>query len=781
MFHNSLIINGKKYPKIFCDIPKNAYLCVLKLKKMNDIITQELKKRGLKKIPYQVDYLTNPIYISPKEVVVLAAGTSAGKTKTTILKLELFYKVKSNKNKITLIVPASKTILRDNFEDDLDIMNEQHKLSFDYRVVKDKKEIESALRDKIQVIICLPQTLIKNHKLLPNLEMFVLDEAHQWYFKKTIQNILKHTKPKQTSLLTGTPSRFIERGGFLFKFVPVMELFELGLVSNVKMEVVSSSYDFKRTDWLGTFGSLREGKTNSKKQAEDALLSVCNEMIKKLKNPIKGLHSINNITSNGVGKLFNSLNKTIIYTHSRKQATNFYNTLNTNKDLSGKVLLSHSENDKNSEEFKKFQKNPEYLILIAVDRGRLGFNMPELFNIVDFTMTQSLDMLLQMYGRLLRKSDVNPNKTKIYFKVSTKNTADYFVDLMTAMLCLTNLEWYSKYNGKNMGGIRIPKVLNGRRTNTKSNTSSGGSTTTNRRTRPYISIEQLGIPLDLNFFKQDIFHSSNSLFDTVAWTTLDDVRKEFLGLKIDNEKINYVNLFKNEKISTARDWESKYKALSDKNNVRYSSSPWTKFNQSAQEFFDECFPENTFYNDKQGYINLIKKENFKGNKDWLDNYKELSQRDSKVYHSLPWNLYNQTVGQFFDECYPDRVPYNNKKGYFNLLKSENITTSHQWINKYKELKERDNINYQAGPWKIFKQSIPDFFNECFLVRNGAYSKPEYFNLLKKENITSSKKWAKKRLELKQRDSKDYLCHPWKIFKQTNIQFFDECFPNRNKK
>jgi hypothetical protein len=33
MFHNSLIINGKKYSKIFCDIPNNPYLCVLKLKK----------------------------------------------------------------------------------------------------------------------------------------------------------------------------------------------------------------------------------------------------------------------------------------------------------------------------------------------------------------------------------------------------------------------------------------------------------------------------------------------------------------------------------------------------------------------------------------------------------------------------------------------------------------------------------------------------------------------------------------------------------------------------
>lgn len=499
------------------------------------ILSQELKKRGLKEIPYQIDYLTNPIYVKPKEYVVLAAGTSAGKTKTTIMKLQLFYLNKSNKNKTTLIVPASKTILRDNFENDLDDMDEKEKLSFTYRVVKNKKDIESALKNNVQVIVCLPQTLIKNYKLLPNLEMFILDEAHQWYFKNVIQRIIKHTKPNQVLLLTGTPSKFIQRGGFLFKFVPIMDLYDLGLVSNVKIEVVSSCYDFKREDWIGTYGQLKGGKTNSKKEAENALLIVCNEMLKKLKNPIKGLHTINNFTSNGIGKLFNNLSKTIIYTHSRKQADNFYRALSGNKDLKDKILVSHSLIDKNSEEFEKFQTNPEYLILIAVDRGRLGFNMPELFNIVDFTMTQTLDMLLQMYGRLLRKSELQPSKTKIYFKVATKNTADYFVDLMTAMLCLTNLEWYSKYNGRNMGGIRIPKVLNGRRINNKTSPTSNGRTS-NRRTRPYISIEELGIPMDLKFFKQDIFHSSNSLFDTIAWTTLDDVRKEFFGIINRKEK-----------------------------------------------------------------------------------------------------------------------------------------------------------------------------------------------------------------------------------------------------
>jgi hypothetical protein len=405
--------------------------------------------------------------------------------------------------------------------------------------------------------------------------------------------------------------------------------------------------------------------------------------------------------------------------------------------------------------------------------------MPELFNIVDFTMTQSLDMLLQMYGRLLRKSDMNPNKTKIYFKVATKNTSDYFVDLMTAMLCLTNMEWYSKYNGKNMGGIRIPKVLNGRRTN--SNTSSEIGTSTSRRTKPYISIEELGIPLDLKFFKQDIFHSSNSLFDTVAWTTLDDVRKEFFGLKIDGDKDMYINLFRKEKITAAKEWEDLYKDLSQRDGVRYSSSPWSKFNQKVTDFFDECFGDRYFFDDKEHYITLIRDEKHTSNQMWIDNYKSLSERDGVRYHSLPWKLYGLTAREFFDLCYPNRILYNNKDGYYDLLRKEKIRTSHQWKQKFKELSERDGVRYSSIPWTLYSQTPSEFFDECFPNRNSELTKKDYFKLLKIENITSEKKWVTKRLLLKKRDKIDYRCHPWKLFNMGAIEFFDECFPNRLKR
>ena len=157
-------------------------------------------------------------------------------------------------------------------------------------------------------------------------------------------------------------------------------------------------------------------------------------------------------------------------------------------------------------------------------------------------------------------------KQKIYFKVATKNTADYFVDLMTAMLCLTNMEWYSKYNGKNMGGIVIPKVLTKSIRNKQYQ--QNNSKKKSNSVKPYVSLTQLGIPLDLNFFKQNILHSSNSKFNTIAECTLEDVRIEFFGMqnKWTDEKV--LNELKKYTFSTQRELHKQNSALAYAANAR---------------------------------------------------------------------------------------------------------------------------------------------------------------------------------------------------------------------
>jgi superfamily II DNA or RNA helicase len=489
-----------------------------------------VKRKLLKEIFYQIEFFGKKLWMKAKKPFVLAAGTSAGKTLTSLIQLEIFYSIPENVKKITLIISSSKTVLRENFA----IALEQFNPSFSYYVVTNKKELQEAIKDGYQVIVVLPQTLNNNYKLLPKVTNFILDEAHQWYFKPTIQKIIKHCKPTRQLLLTGTPSRFNAKADdFEFYYVPVMDLYENDLVSNIKIEVVSSSYDFKQTDYLSAYGNLKADKTNSPTKSKEAFKMVCDEMILKLRGRLGNKYLANLRGANKISALFNDLKKTIIFCHSLKQANAFYKELSSMKGLNDMVLLSHSENDRDSEYFEMFRTDSQYKVLVAVDRGKLGYNLPDLFNVVDFSMTQSLDMILQMMGRILRLSD--KDNEKIYFKVATKNTAGYFVDLMTAALCLFKMEWYSKFNGKNMGGILIPKVKT-TRPKTK-----GKSTPTNKKkqTQRIATLEELGIPLDLNLFNQSIMYSQGDKFSTVAWTTLDECRREFFNINHDCVKKGY--------------------------------------------------------------------------------------------------------------------------------------------------------------------------------------------------------------------------------------------------
>ncbi len=374
---------------------------------------------GLETRDWAQDFLTNPIYQQPELPLVLAAGTSSGKTIATLLWAVGFYSDKANKHKHTLIIPSAQVILRDNFGDTMDRLNAKHKFTFDYAVVKDGSELKNAINNNIQVIVCLPQTLINNVNALPAFDNLILDEAHIWYFQKTIQNIISKTSPKQQLLLTGSPSPFIAKADkFIFKFVPVEELYKAGLVSNVKIEVVSSAYDIKKSECWNTQDNLRGDIKLSHIDNKASLYNVCYEMLKSVSNPFGKKISvtkttINNVTKNYVGKLFTKLNKSVIVCHSKLQADDFHKVLKQHLSKN-EVLLSHSTVDKMSESFKRFESDSNIKILIVVDRGRIGWDMPELYNIIDFSLTQNLDVLLQLFGRLLRLSALSPDTQKIF-------------------------------------------------------------------------------------------------------------------------------------------------------------------------------------------------------------------------------------------------------------------------------------------------------------------------------------------------------------------------------
>ena len=686
---------------------------------MSTIYQSIIKKRGLRELDYQREFLTSE-YNSTKPQV-LAAGTSSGKTFMSIMWLEIFYSHIMNKNKRTLIIPYAMKVLRDNFSTELSSFNP----SFSYCVATTKEELINCLNSDCQVIVALPQSLSNSIDLLPKFHNFIIDEAHQWYGKKTINDILKKIQPNRQLLLTGTPSRFIAKGDkFEFKFVPVMHLFGLKQVSNVRVEVVSSTYDFKQSDYVGTYSNLKSGKIN-KKNTDEALISVCKEMLKRIKNPIKQPNA-SRVTKN-VLSVFNQIGKTIVFCHSQKQANAIYNSLNGFKDLTGKVLLSHSENDPNSENFITFKDNDSYSILVAVDRGKLGFNIPELFNVVDFTLTQSLDMLMQMYGRVLRVSTTNRPKT--YYKVATKNTAPYFVDLMTAMLCLTDMEWYSKYNGKNMGGILIPKVLS----NTKNKTKSNSTTSKSKSTKPSISIADLGIPLDLNLFKT-AYHNHSDKFGTIAWTTLDDCRREFYniakpphdGTKKDflssKEAMKIVHKFG---INSLSEWAEFTKSNKMPTNIPIAFNGYYKksegINISAGEWFGTgvIAPQNKRFISYDDCKKWFIKNKINGQSDW-NKWKKVNIRpeyipsnpDKEYIKTNEWTSWGKfTESGNVANGYIEYLPFKKARKFVHSL---NIKSEYEWRKYCKSGKKPKNV--PSNPWAI------KAYSKEFISRNDWFGK-----------------------------------------------------------
>jgi superfamily II DNA or RNA helicase len=490
--------------------------------------------------------------VRTEAITVIAAGTGSGKTFATIMDLELFFLDPKNKGKKALVLASAQTNLRQNFDKSL----ENFKPSFKWCTPVTGKELIEASKSDCDVIVCIPQTAASVYEELPEFDTLVLDEAHTWYFAKTVQNILTSTKPRRQLLLTGTPYPFVEKGNFNMFFVSVMELFDEGFISDPTIEVITSDCDFSNTDY-NSFEELKEDAFDKYENKYDKLLKgVCVEMVKKLRNPIKELRNINRFTNDVGGLLFNHLGKTIIWTRNKDMADVFGRVLNKCKGIENKVLVSHSGCDKDSKNMESF-KDPEQdiKVLVVVDRAKLGWDYPELANAVDFTMTRNPSTIQQMLARLFR---VPKNKTiKTYYKVANSYDANYYIKVMEAVLMLLFEYWMKKYNGKNLDGMMLPRVIEPQDTLPK-RPSKGRRKKGSNNVRSITEVFKK--PLSLTFFRDNIFHKSSDKFASIAWATLGDTRREVYGLfnrvtpefcRQEAKKYNSIQVFRKEQGYTA--------------------------------------------------------------------------------------------------------------------------------------------------------------------------------------------------------------------------------------
>jgi superfamily II DNA or RNA helicase len=468
---------------------------------------QWFESRGLRVLTYQSEAISKvQESLQQREITVLAACPSAGKTLMTIYMMEEY--LRENPNHKIMVLAHGTTILRTQFHDVL----VENNPDFTYNLVEKFTQYDVTA----DVNICLPQTLAGN--VLNKIDLLIVDEAHQFYFaEKMMKEIIKQTKPKKQLLLTGTPSPFIRKG---FKIIPVTlnTIFDEGMISDLFVEIATSSYTFDpmidfnpNTDELRTSVHIKDSET---KKTLDDLVSKIVERLKSIRG-----NDYQNLLPEWLPTL-KRLQKTMIACRSQQQAMQVKHYFDK---IGVKSALSISDIDYDSSEIEVFKQDVDCLILIVVGRGILGFNYPELVNVVDMTTSQNVDRIYQLLCRVIRKHP--EGQKKLFFKVAPNIHSDYYKYIMTAVLSLADETFFTKFNGKNFSDMIIPVIKTKREHHEPNN--NGGNGKPRPKTLKPIDFE--GLPV-FEFFK-DLYHKKDALLHVYAYTTVRDVRAEFMIFK----------------------------------------------------------------------------------------------------------------------------------------------------------------------------------------------------------------------------------------------------------
>jgi superfamily II DNA or RNA helicase len=465
------------------------------------------ESRNLKVLAYQTETINKvKDSLSSQEITVLAACPSAGKTIMAINCIEDF--LQKNPNSKVIVLAHGTTILRTQFHDVL----EEIKPDFTYKLADNFSEYDETKA----VNVCLPQTL--NRKSLKKIDLLVVDEAHQFYFgEKMVKDIIKKTKPRRQLLLTGTPSIFIREKHPIIP-VTLNTIFDEGMVSDVYVEIATSSYNFDIYDYNQN-DELKESIQFKDSETKKTLDDLIAKIVERLKS-IRGNEYVN-LLPEWLPTL-KRLQKTMIACKSQRQAIQVKNYFDK---IGVKSALSISDIDYDSVEIENFKADPDCLILIVVGRGILGFNYPELVNVVDMTTSMNVDRVYQLFCRVVRK---HPNGLqKLFFKVAPNTLSDYYKYVMTGVLALSDEYYFTHFNGKNFNDMQIPvrPHING---NGGDNNTNDTTTVPNRKkpVKRLSPIDFSALPV-FELFK-DIYHKKDSLLHTYAFTTIREVRVEFL-------------------------------------------------------------------------------------------------------------------------------------------------------------------------------------------------------------------------------------------------------------
>ena len=615
--------------------------------------------RNLLSLPYQQAAITEVQQsLRMNSKTVLAASPSAGKTLMTICLIDEY--LVENPNHKVLVLTHGTTVLRSQFHEKL----EEYPPSFTYSIADTGKKY---MNSTSQVIVCLPQTL-KNLQTLQAVDLLVVDEAHQFYFADMIKDIIKKTGVFRQLLLTGTPSKFIyensnSKNKNPYKIIPVSmnTIFDAGMVSDLYVEIASSSYSYTMDDYTTT-DELNQSVTFKEKDTNNTLDSVLEKLTSHLNdardNPLPNSSIAQKVISwTTISAWFSDIGKTMIACNRIEQA----NQVEKYFDARGiGTALSTSEDDLDSGEIARFKTDPKCRILIVVGRGVLGFDFDELVNVVDMTGSRNIDRIYQLMARVARVNKKDVKQKKLFIKISPDALTDYFKHIMTATLMLTEEEFLLEYNGKNFDDMKIYIKKAARSSKTAS---VGTSSVPKKKSKfDFKPIDMSNLPV-FSFFK-NILHQKNQALSVYGRVPFRDVRAQFAELNGGRMPNGYWNLDKCKesalKFTTRTEW--------------YKGEGGAYDSAKDNGWLDECC----------GHMEEIQKPK----RYWynLDRCKEsaLKFTTRRKWYKGETSAYNAAQKNgWLDECCGHMVEIYKPHGYWNLDRCKEsalkFTTRKEWV------------------------------------------------------------------------------------------------------
>jgi superfamily II DNA or RNA helicase len=455
-------------------------------------------------------------YNEGKSCTVLAAGCGSGKTIMTLAFCEEIL-LESPQLRI-LSLTHGQTILRTNFIDNI----REHLPKLTYSVVDSSKKLNDA--QDAQVYVGLPQTISKSD-CTNRFDIIIVDEAHEFYFASMVQKIIQQSKPKFVLLLTGSPAKFIKEK-YPIHPISLFELFELGRICSPVVELAQTMYKYTFDDYNSN-DELNSNFAFNGKQTDATLDSLLHEIVRILsswtrtKPAQRNFYDVASDMTFGWKKAFGILGKTMVVCRSQLQAGQVQGYFS---ERGFDVALSTSDVDTDSSEIERFKSEENCKVLVVVDRGILGFNMPTLLNIVDLSGSLNPDVMFQLFARLVRKHP--RNKEKLFLKVVPQELESYSYVLMNFVVALSDPELYGTYNGE-YRAFKLPilreasAVLKQRLIHDDVSKRRSGDSSIKYKFPPLPSIDVMN----------RLLHKGGNPLESFAYTSVEDFRRQFKGFK----------------------------------------------------------------------------------------------------------------------------------------------------------------------------------------------------------------------------------------------------------